>query len=337
MRVTRADVAKKAGVSTATVSYVLNNSRSISDETKQKVLSIVKELNYKPDMIARSMVTNQTKQLSIVLNDIVNPFYGEIILGFENAAIEKGYFVNICTGYKNIDDYFDNFISRRIDGVYVAALPNKFHMEKIYSLVDAGIKVVMSGNAEADLKKVSSVECDYVEGMERAVAYLVQLGHRDISFISGVGRNQKFDKKVEGYLSAVKKYNLHCGESLLFDNIPPYNTTIQDGYMLTKKLVNSSKSFTAVICTNDLMAMGAISALREAGLNIPRDISVMGFDGICIAEAWEPSLTTMSVPKAFIGEKAFQLLHTNIKNNNTGFCTSRLELIIRNSTGPCVL
>lgn len=335
MRVTRADVAKKAGVSTATVSYVLNNSRSISNDTRTRVLDVIKELNYKPDLIARSMVTNETKQLSIVLNDIVNPFFGEIVLGFENAAIEKGYFVNICTGYKNLDEYFDHFLSRRIDGIFIVALPYKFHMERLYRLMDSGIKVVMSGNRETDIMKVSAVDNDYIDAMDQAVAYLVKLGHKNIAYISGLSRTLKFDRRVEGYLNAIEKYGLSCGDDLLIDGNAPYNTTIQEGYTLIKKLIASGRKFSAVICTNDLMALGAIKSLKESGLRVPEDVSVMGFDGIKFGENWEPSLTTMSVPKSFLGEKAFELLYYNIKKGNTGFYMNRLELVVRDSTGAC--
>ncbi|WP_409345569.1 LacI family DNA-binding transcriptional regulator [Paenibacillus sp. MBLB4367] len=335
MRVTRELVAKVAGVSTATVSYVLNNSRSVSEEARRKVLEAVKELKYTPDMIARSMVTNETKQLGIVLNEIINPFYGEIILGFENAAIEKGYFVNICTGYKNLDDYFDNFIARRVDGVFVVAIPYKFHMEKIYNLVDAGIKVVMSGNAEADIKKLSSIENDYVDAMHKAVEYLTGLGHRHIAYVSGLGKSQKFDRKIEGYLSAVHKWKLPCEDSLLIDGSAPYGTTIEDGYRLANRLIASGKPFTAVVCTNDMMALGAMNALKHAGLNVPEDVSVMGFDGIQIGGYWDPSLTTMAVPTVSLGERAFELLYTNLKKDNTGYFLNKLELIERNSTGAC--
>lgn len=335
MRVTRELVAKMAGVSTATVSYVLNNSRSVSDEARKKVLQAVKELKYTPDMIARSMVTNETKQLGIVLNEIINPFYGEIILGFENAAIEKGYFVNICTGYKNLDDYFDNFIARRVDGVFVVAIPYKFHMDKIYNLVDAGIKVVMSGNAEADIKRLSSLENDYIDGMQKAVDYLIGLGHKDIAYVSGLGKSQKFDRKIEGYLTALQKRNLACGDALLVEGGVPYGTTIEDGYQLADKLIASGKSFTALICTNDLMAFGAMNALRNAGYEVPGDVSVIGFDGIQFGKVWNPSLTTMAVPTVSLGEKAFELLYTNIKKNSTGYFLNKLELVARGSTGVC--
>jgi transcriptional regulator with XRE-family HTH domain len=228
MKVTRADVAKKAGVSPATVSCVLNNSRSVSRETRLKVMKAVEELRYKPDMIARSMVTNETRQLAVVVNNIENPFFGEIVSGFENAALENNYLVSICTGLYNLNEYFDNFVSRRIDGIYVAALPHKFRMEKIYSLVDTGIKVLVSGNADANLKKVSSIEDDHMDGMFKAVSHLVDLGHRNIAFLNGLGIEQKCDNKWEGYLKAIDRFGLPCGDSLLINGSYPYGTEYID-------------------------------------------------------------------------------------------------------------
>lgn len=335
MRSTRTDVAKLAGVSTATVSYVLNNTRNITEATKNKVLSAVAELNYKPDMVARSMGKNETKQISIVLDNITNPFYGEIVLGFENAAMEKGYFVNICTGYKDLDKYFENFITRRIDGVFIVAIPYKFLMDEVYKLIDYGIKIVMSANVEADIKMVSSIENDYVEAMDVVVTYLYQLEHRNIAYLSGLSRNLKFDRKAEGYLKAVKRYELPCGDKLLFDGNAPYTTDIGDGYNLAQKLIASGQKFTAVICLNDLMAIGAIKALKEKGYKIPEDVSVVGFDDIAYAASFSPSITTMGIDKAWFGAKAFELLYANITRGNTGFFMNKLQLIERESTSIC--
>lgn len=333
MKVTRADVAKLAGVSTATVSYVLNGSRSMSEKTKRLVMDAVEQLNYKPDMIARSMTKNETMQLSLMINDITNPFYSEIVVGFETAAIEKGYFVNVCTGNKNINNYFDNYVARRIDGVFVVAVPHKFDVSRLYNLTDNGVKVVVSGNAETDLKRVSSIENDYMAGMQTAVAYLRQLGHERIAYLSGLSRKHKFDRKIEGYLAAMEQQGLACGEELLLEGKAPYPTRVEDGYAMAKELAASGKAFTAVICTNDLMAMGAISAFEDAGLRVPQDVSVMGFDDILFSKAWRPAITTMAVSKNEFGRKAFELLYTNIKKGNTGYYLSQLELKARASTG----
>ena len=336
MKVTRADVARLAGVSTATVSYVLNGSRSMSEKTRKLALDAVEQLNYKPDMIARSMTKNETRQLSFMVNDATNPFYGEIIVGFENAAMECGYFVNICTGNKNINDYFDNYIARRVDGVFIAAIPYKFDMAKLYSLTDNGIRVVVSGNTDVDLKRVSSIESDYVTAMDKAVSYLYGLGHREIAYLSGLSRKFQFDHRIDGYLAAIERYRLPCGSDLLFDGKPPYHTEIAEGYALAQELLKSERRFTAVICLNDLMAMGAISAFQEAGLRVPEDVSVMGFDDILFSQAWRPSITTMAVSKAEFGKKAFELLYTNIQQGTTGYYLNQLELIQRASTAsPC--
>jgi DNA-binding LacI/PurR family transcriptional regulator len=333
MRTTRADVAKLAGVSTATVSYVLNNSRGIAEDTRKRVLTAVEELKYKPDMIARSLVTNETMQLSVVVDNITNPFYGDIVLGFENAAIEKGYFVNICTGYKNIDEYFENFISRRLDGVFIVATIYKFHIEKLYRLVDEGIKVVKCENIEADLRKVSSVENDYMTAMNDAVGHLYNLGHRNIAYISGQSKILKCDPKLMGFQKAVEKFKL--GNTVVLEGNAPYSSDIPDGYNLACKLLSIDKSYSAVICLNDLMAMGAIKAFNENGLRVPEDISVMGFDDIPYAAYWDPPITTMAVPKSFLGSKAFELLYTNMKKGNTGYFMNRLQLIERKSTSQC--
>lgn len=332
MKVTRADVAKLAGVSTATVSYVLNGSRNMSEKTKKLVNDAVEQLNYKPDMIARSMTKRETKQLSLMINDITNPFFSEIVVGFETAAIEKGYFVNVCTGYKDINNYFDNYIARRIDGVFVVAIPYKFDLKKLYDLADNGIKVVVSGNTEADLKKVNSIENDYIAGMDAAISHLYGLGHRKIAYLSGLSRKHKFDRRMEGYFSALERAGLSCGEELLLEGKAPYSTGVEDGYSMAKELLSSRKEFTAVICSNDLMAMGAISALEDAGLKVPQDVSVMGFDDILFARTWRPAISTMAVSKHEFGRKAFELLYNNIKNGTTGYYLSQLELKARAST-----
>ena len=332
MKVTRADVAKLAGVSTATVSYVLNGSRNISEKTRKCVLDAVAQLNYKPDMIARSMTKNETMQLSLMINDITNPFYSEIVMGFESAAIAKGYFVNVCTGYKNINDYFENYIARRIDGVFVVAVPHKFDLGKLYELTENDIKVVVSGNTQVDHKKVCSIENDYEAGMREAVSYLCGLGHERIAYLSGLSRKHGFDDRLEGYLNALRGQGLGYGEELLLEGKAPYSTGVQDGYAMAKEMVSSGRRFTAVICTNDLMAMGSISALNDAGLRVPEDVSVMGFDDILFSRVWRPAITTMAVPKFNFGGKAFDLLYTNMKKGSIGYSLCPLELKVRAST-----
>jgi DNA-binding LacI/PurR family transcriptional regulator len=335
MKTTRIDVAKLAGVSTATVSNVINETGKVKEDTVKKVLDAVKALDYKPDMIARSMSTNRTMQIGIVLENISNPFYGDIIKGFESAANEKNYFVNICTGFSKLDDYFDNFITRRLDGVFVTAIPYKFNTNKLYHLVDKGIKVVMSGNVDANIKIVSSIENDHITAIHEAMDYLYNLGHRDIAYLSGLGRNLPYDLRNVAYLEMIEKLKLPFGDTLLFDGKYPYSTDMADGYYYANELIQSKRKFTAVICVNDLMALGAMKALKEKGYRIPEDVSVMGFDGISFGQFWEPSLTTMHLDKVAFGKKAFELLYSNIINGNTGYYKNKLTLMEGKSTAKC--
>jgi len=334
-RVTREEVARLAGVSTATVSYVLNKSPKVKHSTRDRVLEAVERLGYRPDPIARSMVTKKTKQLSIVLNNIANPIYSDMILGFDSKALEHGYFVNICTRQGSIDEYFENFVIRRIDGIFIEALPSKYHIEKVYRLVEAGIKVIMFGHGSADLRKISSIENDYMYAMEKAVEYLWGLGHRRIAYLSGLTVEQNYDLRIEGYRKAMaERLSEDVPEELFICSTRLTNTDIADGKALAKKLIERNAGATAVICTNDLMAVGALQVFRDAGISVPDDISVMGIDGASFGEIVTPKLTTMGVSYHKIGIKAFELLYSDLQNDTRGFYQNRPELIVRESTAP---
>ena len=334
MKATRTDVARLAGVSTATVSNVLNGSNKVKEATVRRVMEAVQQLDYRPDMIARSMTTKRTMQIGIVLEDVINPYYGEVMREFELAANEKNYFVNICTGLNKLDSYFDNFITRHMDGVFVAALPYKFQEDKLYYLVERGVKVLTSGNVNADFRRVSSIENDYLTAMQDAMSYLVSLGHEEIAYLSGLGRDLPYDLRCTGYLDMVRALGLSCGDSLLIDSAYPYSTDFAAGHACAVRLLETGKPFTAMICGNDLMAMGAMKALLERGIRVPEDVSVMGFDGIAMGQFWSPSLTTMSVDKATFGRRAFELLYSNIVNDTTGYYKNKLTLVKGQSTGP---
>ena len=335
MKITRNDVAKRAGVSNATVSYVLNGSGKIKEETAKRVWKAVKELDYHPDMIARSMSKNETMQLGIVSEDVANPFFGEIVKGFESAANNQNYFVNICTGIHKLDEYFDNFITRRIDGIFLTALPHKYSNEKLFKLVEHGVRVVVSGNVNVDYRRIASIENDHLEAMRDAMEYLFGLGHRHIAYLNGLGKEMSNDLRYVGYKKMVENLKLPCGYDLLINGKYPYATGVTEGYEEAKKLMQLGNKFTAVICTNDMMALGAMKALKENGLRIPQDVSVMGFDGIDLGQYWHPSLTTMATDKNAFGKKAFELLYASIKDETIGYYKNKLKLIERDSTGIC--
>lgn len=330
---TRAEVALKAGVSTATVSNVLNNRHKVKDETVARVNAAIKALDYRPNMVARSLSTRKTMQIGIVLEDIRNPYYGEIVEHFEALASQKGYFVNICVGMNKVDHYFDNFIARGLDGAFVAALPYKFNTDKLYSLLDNDIKLVVSGNTNIDFRLISSIENDYMTAMQQAMDYLMSLGHENIAYLSGLGKSLTYDDRCRAYLEYNKRKSLPGNGSLLMDGQYPYYTNVHSGYSQAMRLLESERHFTAVICGNDLMALGAMRAFSEKGLKVPKDISVMGFDGISSAKYFMPSLTTMAVEAKTFGGHAFELLYANMKNEPPGFYRNVLTFREGESTG----
>ena len=332
MKATRTDVARMAGVSTATVSNVLNNSDKVKEETMLRVLDAMSRLNYQPNMIARSLSTRKTMQIGLILEDARNPYYGGIIQYFESRARENGYFVNICVGTSDLDDYWDNFVSRGLDGAFVTALPCRYNLDNLYRLLENDIKLVVSGNINTDFRRISSIENDYPNAMRQAIAYLAELGHEDIAYLSGLGRELNCDLRCGAYLEQMEKLGFACRDGLLVDGSFPYATNVQAGYSQAVRLMESGKRFTAAVCGNDLMAIGAIRAFREKGLRIPEDVSVMGFDGIAMGRYITPALTTMEVDAKTFGEKAFDLLYTNMVQDTTGFYLNKLRLVEGEST-----
>ena len=161
MKITRATVAKKAGVSVSTVSYVLNTSRYVSPKLTQKVMDAVEELGYAPDMAARSMVTKRSRILTIIANDLTNSMYGEIVMAIEREAVKRGYFINICSGQLPLKEYVKTMIGRRIDGVYFASVPGKVSVEDIEQLLDNDIAIACGNYLLPDEKRVNRVEVNY--------------------------------------------------------------------------------------------------------------------------------------------------------------------------------
>lgn len=337
MRVTRADVAKEANVSTATVSYVLNNTHNLPEETRNRVLDAVEKLGYKPDMIARSMATNKTRQLAIVMDSLLNPYYGEITLGFENAAVQAGYFINICSGQNNLDEYFDSFVSRRLDGIMLLALPDKFHIQNLYKLIDSGVKIIMGDVDDIDVSRISMLDNNYYEGMKLAYEHLYRLGHREIVYLDVMHAQPGYEKvndREKAFLECQKKYlgDIKKESIISFDSIS--SDQIEKGMNTAQKLIASGKSFTAVICTNDLVAIGAIQAFASAGLKVPQDVSIVGFDNIIYGKNWSPSITSVFHDKVKFGKTAFDILNNNINNNVTGFYKADVTLYNGASTAP---
>lgn len=334
MKITRKEVAKLAGVSTATVSYVINGSNRVSEETRNRVKQIIREYNYRPDLVARAMATRSTMQIALLINDISNNFFSEIVTEFERAAAKEGYSVNICTSDTNISSYIDGFVARRMDGVFCMLSPTRVDPERLYALGQENIPVLISGNPAADRGKVALIEPDYMQGMELALGCLKNYGHRRIAFLGAFPEDFTGDIRLEAFKTHYKIL-FPNEEPTVVTGDHPYHSTIESGYALAKRLLKSGSEFTAVLTTNDSMAIGCIEALREAGLRVPEDVSVMGFDNITIGRHVAVPLTTVGFDKKHFAGVAFEMLHTAMAGGELREAKEKMYLTERKSVAAC--
>lgn len=319
---TRKDVARLAGVSEATVSHVINNTKYVSPDLEKKVREAIITLGYRPNIIARSLVTRTTNHVAILVSDIRNTYYAEIMEGMQEIAAREGYLVSLIRyGHGDSDEDLNDLAYRYIDGLFIAT--SRGNTEAIvHKFKEFGIAVV------------NDIIVDYDSAIDTMMNYLVELGHRRIAFISRSGlTDEPGHDRYNCYVRALRKYGLAYDESLVVKGTPPYPTTIDSGYEAMKRLLAAESTVTAVFAINDLMAIGAMRAIRDAGLRVPDDISVVGCDDIFLADSVEPPLTTLLVPKIEMGRMAmYQLLHQIRENKHEG-AKVMAEFIIRKSVG----
>ena len=278
MNASREDVAKEAGVSVSTVSYVLNNSRDFSEETKRRVFDAVEKLNYKPHIVARGLSSDKSYQVAITMDNVINPYYTQILTGFQNKAQQMGYFVNICIGRKNLDKYLCSFCGRQLDGVLILTLPDGYDVNSLYKLADQGTKIIMGGIDNLDVRRVSLLDNNYGRGMELAFEHLLRLGHRDIFYLNSLSGLEQYDDRTHTFMKYAKKHlskNPSQADSYMLTNTTKITDDFETGYTLAGILMASGQKFTAVICTTDIVALGAMKAFSEAGLQVPQDVSVI--------------------------------------------------------------
>lgn len=332
MKITIKDIAKMAGVSTATVSMVLNNKdEHISELTKEKILQIAKEYNYVPNTMARSLVTKQTKTIGLVIPDIANPFFPEIARGAEDKANEAGYNIIFCNTDDNIEKeqrYVDMLSEKMVDGIiFTASSDRNYWLDKLHKqsipiiLLDRDIP--LNGN-------VGRIVVNNQQGTYEGTKYLIEKGYKEIAFINGNIANETAKNRLAGFKSAMQDH----GVELRSERILEGSFKREWGYGAATWLLSQEIEFDAVVCGNDLIAIGAIRALKDAGKRIPQDVAVLGFDDIYMAKLVEPELSTISQPKYEMGYKASELLINMIekKENMEQLIIFDTKLVIRKST-----
>lgn len=325
------DVAREAGVSTATVSHVINNTRFVSDEVRDRVTRAIEQCRYYPNAHARSLASGNSRILGLVISDIANPFFPELVKSIETAAFERGYEVMLTnTNYdaERASHYVRRFIERKVAGV--ALMTSELDKKLIEDLARREVPVVFLDLGEPGTN-MSNLRVDYETGIEEAILHLVALGHRRIAFIGGSAHLRSAQRRLEAFKNA-KKQLFASEPELIYHG----NFKIEGGRRAADEILHGGDLPTAVLAANDLMALGAISEFRAAGLEVPRDISVVGFDNIAFAALANPSLTTVSLPRNELGRRAVEALMQTIENpaQQGVEITIPTHLVIGNSTAP---
>jgi LacI family transcriptional regulator len=310
MGVTIKDIAAKANVSTTTVSRVINNKPDVSDKTKAKIQKIITQNNYQPNDIARGLVLKKTKTIGLIIPDISNPFFPEIIKGVEHKTKDFGYSVIICdtdNQIKQEKSSIDLLLSKQVDGI-IMSLSNDSLMD-LDAIKESNLSIVQLDRNIPDLN-YPMVSVDNKVSGYKATKYLIDLGHKKIGHVTGELHTKTAQDRMEGYKKALNDNNLEINEILIING----DYSKKSGYQAMKKMINNQTP-TAVFFANDLMALGAYEALDEYNLKIPDDISIIGHDDIDVSSLIQPKLTTMSQPKNKLGKIAAEILLDLIENN----------------------
>jgi Transcriptional regulators len=338
---TLTDIAATIGVAPMTVSRVVNGTGYVSEDTRQRVMAAVKELNYRPNGAARSLKRQRTETVGLIIGDISNPYSSELANAVRSTLSAQGFALFICISEHSAKEditAIDSLVDHNVDGIIVATRSNAGGDERLKEIADSDLPLVVVGR---DFKhaSVDSVAADNFTGGFEATQHLIDLGHKRIGFIGAGFENRGTLKRLQGYISALLKHELPIDERLItgrkesVSDVPGYSTE-KIGYEGMKRLLSLPNRPTAVFARNDFTAMGAMTAIKEAGLLIPRDVAIVGFDDTPLAVHTSPRLTTVRQPMLLQGRLAADMLLKRIMEEDGSTVTRVLdcELIIREST-----
>lgn len=327
--VTMADVARAAGVSRMTVSRVINDKGEISPATRQRVLEVIEELDYRPSSIARGLATRKTTTIGLVVPDIANPFFSDLACGVADRAYSEGYNVFLCNTHENLHrelHILDSLVEQRVDGLMLCSsrLPDEM-LRKALRRHSAAV-LVNRRLADSD---VGTVVLTDKQGAGTAAMHLLGSGHRAIGFLAGPANSYSGRQRAEGFRAALSaagvSYNpawvRHCSSGM------------EGGRETALEMLAQHPELTALFCYNDLVAVGALQACTILGRRVPDDVAIVGFDDIPLAGLINPPLTTCHVPRVELGDRAVELLLEGIAGRAEE-CTEialRPELVVRAS------
>jgi LacI family transcriptional regulator len=332
-RPTMREVAQRAGVSVSTVSRVMSDHPDVSSDTRDKVQTAVDELQYRRSVLARGLILNRTDSLGLLVSDITNPFYPQLAKGIEDRAAAEGWVLimgNTERDGQRLDSYVDAMLERAVDGIIFGSVTAGDR--SVPRLVEAGYPVVLVNRRHPEVE-TNMVIVDNIKGGRLATQHLLDLGHTSIAHIAGPDWAMNAVDRRRGYEEALAGAGIDQDPELITEG----DFGVRGGAEAAKHLLSLDTAPTAMFATNDLMALGALEAIQELGLQCPRDVSVVGFDNVALAESKLIRLTTISHRIYEMGAKAVEVLLQLINEGEPDSPIQELlepELLIRNTTAP---
>ena len=303
---TMKDIAKLAGVSTSTVSHVINKTRFVSEEISERVNNAAKELNYyAPSALARSLKVNRTKTIGMLVTTSTNPFFGEVVKGVERSCYQKGYSLILCStegDNERMRESINTLLQKRVDGLILMCSSLEGERIDVFERYPDIPVVVMDWGPM--LFTSDKIQDNSLRGGYLAAKYLIDCGHKEVGCITGPLIKHQAQMRYEGYKRAMLEAELEFNANWIVES----DFECEGGYQALKKMVERGPLPSSIFVSNDMMAMGVINAANELGIQIPEQLSIIGYDDIHIAKFMSPSLTTIHQPKYRLGQAAVETL-----------------------------
>lgn len=333
MSLTINDIAKMAGVSKGTVSRVINNNpEGVSSETRNRILKLIEEVGYVPNRVARSITVSETKTIGLIIPDVQNPFFPQVVRGVEDCAMENGYTVFLCNSDSNImkeQKYLYTFLEKRVDGIIINTC-GEYKDRNLNKLIhNSKIPIVLMDRKTKDLSEFPGVFVDNAQAALEGVSYLIRNGSRNIFYMGGEKGVYTAEERLKGYKDALKKAEIKFNKE--YESFGDYN--IQSGYERTMEFMKKYPEIDAVFAGSDIIAIGVLKALHELGISVPGQIEILGFDNIAMSEVVTPALSTVGQPIYDIGYRTAKKLISSIHEKQVKQEDEYLktELVIRQS------
>lgn len=323
------EVARLAKVSTATVSRTINGSDKVTPETKERVQRAIEQLRFYPNTWARALGSGRSSLYGLIISDITNPFFPELVKSFEDIAVQHGQEVLVAnTNYdpERMELCVSRMLQRKVDGVAIMTSEMDEHLITEFHNREIPLVFLDTGTAQ---KLVSNILVDYGAGIEAALDHLIHLGHTQIAFIAGPIKLPSARIRRDAFTACLARKGLDA------PLIEQGNHQVGGGHDAMARLLHAIPRPTAILASNDMTAIGALGAIHESGLRVPEDISLVGFDDIQISSFTQPALTTVRLSREQIAQVAFRALYSIRQDRSQGAVYPvRPELVVRRSTGP---